>query len=49
MKRYLVFVTYNYTNYAKYYKSFNRAEITQRKLQKYYPNYNVYIEVIEED
>lgn len=74
MKRYLVFVTYNYTNYVfvrwdrkykpilnpptlfytdtrppKYYKSFNRAEITQRKLQKYYPNYNVYIEVIEEE
>lgn len=31
----------------KYYKSFNRAEITQRKLQKYYPKCNVYIEVVE--
>lgn len=31
----------------KYYKSFSRAEITQRKLQKYYPKCDVYIEVAE--
>lgn len=60
MKQYLVFVNYNYTPYVfvrwdrkdtrppKYYKSFNRAEITQRKLQKCYPECNVYIEVVED-
>lgn len=38
---------YTDTRPPKYYKSFNRAEITQRKLQKYYPKCNVYIEVVE--
>ena len=39
---------YTDTRPPKYYKSFNRAEITQRKLQKCYPECNVYIEVVED-